>query len=230
MLALFGILTAITIPMVYASEDGEWTDWQEETEINVSLIGNSIIDLDSTELLLRAYVEIINFDPRDGYYFMQIVQPITGKTIAEQEILIREKGNDQAGADVAYMINEDDLIENGTSIKGNYEIKIISQHGSSIGSTTFSVIKPSEPEIDPNIENALTEQSNQDTSEDIATTEIESDENLIEELQSTPEIDEQPKIPEWVRNLFILYAESSITEDELLGAIKFLIEQEIIIV
>ena len=229
----------MTIPSVYASEDEEWTDWQKETEINVAIIGDSVINLDSTERLIRAYVEIINFDPRDGYYFMHVVQPVTGKTIAEQEILIREKGNDIAGADVAYLLNDDVIIENGTSIKGDYEIQITSQHGNEIGNAIFSVIKPSDPEVDLNIENDLVEPSNPDESDDVTTTDTESEvdviasentENQIEALQSSSELNTQTKIPDWVRNLFILYAEDSITEDELLGAIKFLIEQEIIIV
>jgi hypothetical protein len=36
------------------------------------------------------------------------------------------------------------------------------------------------------------------------------------------------KIPEWVRNIFIWYGEKSISEDEVLNAIKFLINQGII--
>jgi hypothetical protein len=36
------------------------------------------------------------------------------------------------------------------------------------------------------------------------------------------------KIPDWVKNIFILYADGSITENELISALKFLIEQGII--
>ena len=36
------------------------------------------------------------------------------------------------------------------------------------------------------------------------------------------------KIPEWVRNIFIWYAEEKVSEDELLNAIKYLVQQEII--
>ena len=44
-----------------------------------------------------------------------------------------------------------------------------------------------------------------------------------------PNLDEQtpppkPKVPEWVRNIFIWYAQERISEDELLGAIQFLID------
>jgi hypothetical protein len=41
------------------------------------------------------------------------------------------------------------------------------------------------------------------------------------------EISEQ-KIPEWVRNIFIWYAQDLVSEDELLNAIKFLVQQDII--
>ena len=37
-----------------------------------------------------------------------------------------------------------------------------------------------------------------------------------------------PKIPDWVRNIFIWYGEEKISEDELLNAIKFLVNQGII--
>ena len=46
-------------------------------------------------------------------------------------------------------------------------------------------------------------------------------------VQSEPQLDET-KLPEWIRNIFIWYAEDRISEDELLGAIQFLIQQGII--
>ena len=50
------------------------------------------------------------------------------------------------------------------------------------------------------------------------------------EPQSTvePEKISESKLPEWVRNIFIWYAEDRISEDELLGAIQFLVQQGII--
>jgi len=44
--------------------------------------------------------------------------------------------------------------------------------------------------------------------------------------EPTPE--QTPKIPDWVRNIFIWYAEDRISEDELLEAIQFLIDQGIL--
>ncbi len=45
-----------------------------------------------------------------------------------------------------------------------------------------------------------------------------------------PEVIEEPeqKLPDWVRNIFIWYAEEQISEDELIGALQFLIQEEII--
>ena len=76
-------MLTIVIPFANGEEGNtEWNDWREDTEIKVSIVGNSVIDLDSSNRLIRAYVEVINFDPVDGYYLMHIIQPITNKNIA----------------------------------------------------------------------------------------------------------------------------------------------------
>ena len=41
-------------------------------------------------------------------------------------------------------------------------------------------------------------------------------------------IDEESKIPEWVRNIFVWYAENTISEKELLSALQYLINQKVI--
>jgi len=46
---------------------------------------------------------------------------------------------------------------------------------------------------------------------------------FVEEIQ----ISEQ-KIPQWVRNIFVWYAQDQVSEEELLNAIKFLVQQDII--
>ncbi len=48
-------------------------------------------------------------------------------------------------------------------------------------------------------------------------------ETYVEEI----EISEQ-KIPEWVKNIFVWYSQDLVSEEELLNAIKFLVQQEII--
>jgi len=46
---------------------------------------------------------------------------------------------------------------------------------------------------------------------------------FIEEIQILKQ-----KIPEWVRNIFVWYAQDQVSEDELLNALKFLVQQDII--
>ncbi|MGI0063463.1 MAG: hypothetical protein ACREAL_01125 [Nitrosopumilaceae archaeon] len=223
---LVSIFIIFLIPASYVANADNQTSWDEESQINVLIVGNSVINLDSDNKMLRAYVDIVNHDPSDGYYYLRIIQPATDKIISEEEIIIREKSNDKAGADIAHMFNAEELSINGTVVLGDYKIEIFSQKGNTIGTTTFSIIKPSMPQNIPVIENPKSKESNTDTSEEIVQTDkTESAKNSIE-LES--ELENVKHIPDWVKNIFILYADSSITENELISALKFLIEQGII--
>jgi len=212
------------IPNSFAEEENSWTNWEEETIINVSIIGSSVINLDLSNRLVRAYVDIVNFDPSDGRYSMKIIQPITGKIISENEIVILGKGNDEWGADVAYMINYDDIRENGTAILGDYSIEVNSAKGSAIGGTIFSIIYPSESGIAPISEESDLDENTEDTDE------LSEPENIDELIEEESEIDNIQKIPDWVKTIFILYADGSITENELIAALTFLIDQGIIVI
>jgi len=223
------MLTMI-IPFANGEEDNtEWTDWRDVTEIKVSIVGNSVIDLDSPNRLIRAYVEVINFDPADGYYFMHIIQPTTNKTVAEQEIAIKEKGNGEAGANVAYLIDDDEILENGLPLQGDYEILISTEFGDTQGSTSFSIIESNNPTLE-SIEEKISEQteSNDNESEFVSEAQIQSEEKSIVEEEPDSIIEEATKIPDWIRNIFVLYADGSISDEELINAITFLIEQKII--
>ncbi len=223
----------VTIPIVSAYEN---------TEITVSLLGSPVINLDSSNKLLRAYVDVINFDPSDGYHFMKIVHLSTGSIVSDQEIFIREKANDQAGTNVAYLIDEAELNINGTSIYGDYEIVISSEFGKSVGKTTFSLIKPSDGywslKVEDNSTKSSTEEQNEKSSipliqlkEDVTLaplTETEKEENVV--IQNDSTINEHSQFPEWIKDIFIMYAAGDVSESELLDALKFLIEQEIIII
>src|SRR3970040_1307571 len=141
---------------------------------------------------------------------MRIVQTPTDKIITEKEIVIREKSNGEAGTDIAYLIDDDVINTNGTIIQGDYAIEVFSENGNSIGATTFSIIKPSVSQNILVIENP------------------ESEESAEESIEIESELDNVQNIPDWVKNIFILYADGNITENELISALKFLIEQGII--
>jgi len=223
---LVSIFVVFLIPTSYVAKADEETSWEEESQISVSIVGNSIINLDSNIRLIRAYVDILNFNPSDGFYYMRIVQTPTDKIITEKEIIIREKSNGEAGADIAYLIDDDVINTNGTIIQGDYTIEVFSKNGNSIGATTFSIIKPSVSQNILVIENPESEESDTDITEEIDQTG--KTESVEESIKIESELENVQNIPDWVKNIFILYADGSITENELISALKFLIEQGII--
>ena len=206
------VMLAFLIPSISFAESHD--SWDEETSIDVSIVGEPVINLDSSNTLLRMYVDITNFDPRDGYYFLQIVQSSTNTIISEENIVIREKSNGKAGADVAHLVTEDELASTG-DLQGNYDVLVFTEHGNVIGNTTFSIIKPSAPSL---FVPEIFDNSNE-TSQNV--------EPVIEEVKE-PELINEKKIPEWVKNIFVLYSYDEISESELLNALKYLIEEKII--
>lgn len=189
--------------------------WDEDTIINVSIIGDPVINLDSSNTLLRAYVDITNFDPSDGYYFLRVTQSDSGTIISEENIIIRQKSNGKAGADVAHMITEDEINHTGM-LQGNYDLLVFTENGNAVGNATFSIIKPSIaiPQTVPEL-SVLEENS------------VENDESILSE-PSESELINFKKIPDWVKNIFVLYSYDEISENELIAALKYLIEENII--
>jgi len=163
----------------------------ELTHISIQITGDSEISLDSLNRIIRASIEIESFDPRDGYYYMRVVQLSTGEILTESEIFPKDITNEFWATKIAYVVDEN--IEN---VIGDYEIQIFTEFGTATAKTKFSVVESAKVEV----------------------------QNLTEEQPTEPE----PKIPNWVRNIFIWYAEDRISEKELLEAIKFLIEVGII--
>jgi len=208
---LFSVLLVFLLPsnILAVSDEG----WDEETIIDVSIVGDSVINLDSSNTLLRVYVNITNFDPSDGYYYLRITQSATDTIISEDEIVIREKSNDEAGADVAHLITEDEINHTGI-MQGNYDVLVLTEHGTAIGNTTFSIIKPSEPIYQ--------------VSSELISNETSTENNELETTENESELINNKKIPDWVKNIFVLYSYDEISEDELIAALKYLIEQNII--
>jgi len=229
------VLIMITIPIIHASE---------LTQIKVTIVGESIINLDETNRLMRASVEVLNYDAAgDGYYYMQLIQP-GGKILSEEEILIAPKQNDLWGTQIAGMLDDEKITKGGKPVLGKYEIKVITELGSATGSAYFKIIKPSDPqspietveeEISPTLQDnnstSITEIENEQDNNSTSITEIKNEqEELLEdsELISNGEI--EPKVPDWVRNIALWYGEGILSEDEFIDAIRFLIKEGVVIV
>jgi len=229
------VLIMITIPIIHASE---------LTQIKVILVGEPIINLDETNRLIRASVEVQNYDAAgDGYYYMLLIQP-GGRILSEEEILMAPKGNQLWGVQIAGMLDDEKIMKGGKPVLGQYEIKVITELGSATASAYFTIIKPSDPqspiemveeEISPTLQDnnstSITEIENEQDNNSTSITEIENEqEEILEnsELISNGVVDQ--KIPEWVKNIALWYGEGILSDDEFIDAIRFLIKEGIVLV
>ncbi len=215
------VLILITIPMIHASE---------LTQVKVTIVGESIINLDETNRLIRANVEVENYDAAgDGYYFMQLIQP-GGKILSEEEILMSPKANQLWGVQIAGMLDDEKIMKGGKPVLGQYEIKVITELGSATASAYFTIIKPSDPQSPiETVEEEISPTLQDNNSTSITEIETEQEEILKDsELISNGEI--EPKVPKWVRNIALWYGEGILSEDEFIDAIRFLIKEGVVIV
>lgn len=196
-----------------------WAYANEETEIKITISGEPVIDLSSSNRMIRANVEVMNYNPQDGLYTMGVTQLSTQKIVSYQDIFVTNFSNGEWGTKVAYLLDEHQLGKDGEEIIGEYEIQIKTEFGTAVGKTNFVVIKSSESSSYENEEQSV-----------LPTLETESEKGVetSQESESVFTTDGQLKIPEWVRNIFIWYAEGNISESELLNVIKVLIQQGII--
>jgi len=169
---------------------------EDPTIISVNIIGEPEIYLDSGSKMIRADIEIENYTPSHGYYFMRISN--SDGTIKETEIYPTDRGNDLWGAQVAHMVTSE--------TPDTFTILIFSETGTATATATFSVLETK----------SIVQLVKEETNESKPALEPEA----IEDLKQ--------KLPDWVRDIFIWYAEGEIGEEELIGALQFLIKEGII--
>ena len=92
--------------------------------------------------MIRAEVEIENFDPAgNGYYFMKVTQLSTDKVLTETEIHPMNRGNEIWGVQIAYLLDEKIFGIPADELIGKYELQITTEIGNSTAKTTFEVVK-----------------------------------------------------------------------------------------
>ena len=189
--------------------------------ITINFVSGNEIDLDDGPQMIRATVQIQNYDPQNGYHFMQVIRLSDKEIIKDTEISPRVIGG---GVDdnlwQVEVLHYLEPGENTIDLIGDYGLRIYSEYGPSEAVSTFSIIKSSMPiTIIPNtVEKLVTSNSTSDVVED------------IEELEIENSVQPESKIPSWVHDIFVWYADEIISENELLTALEYLIAQEIIIV
>ena len=179
----------------------------ETTQVEITL-SKSKMDYDSTDRLVRANVEITNYKPNDGYYFLRVTNTNTNEVIKESEILPKLIGPEVYGVKIGHLIS--DQVEK-EEIIGDYLLEIYSEYGSATASAIFSVVDPY----------AALELSSEQSGE-LAPLVVESNEL---ETETTPP---ESRLPSWIRDIFIWYAEGTLSENELYNAREFLVNQKII--
>ena len=226
-LVILGIIISFSIGVDYAFAETESTD----TVITVEMNGPSTFYLNESNQIIRALVEIQNYTPSDGIYFMKVTHLSTQKVMKDSEINPKDAGNDLWIAQIAYPFLESDIIIGGQTLSGEYEIHIRTESGSQTASVRFSIFEnestsKSQGEPEPEDVSESTPES-QDESEPSPEEQTQIDPPTLE-LDAGPEDTPAQKIPEWVKNTMGWFAEGLISEDEMIAAIQFLVKEGII--
>ena len=143
-LIILGIIAIFSIGIDYAIA-------QTDPVITVQINGPSTFYLDESNQIIRATVEIQNYTPSDGIYFMKVTHLPTQKVMKDFEIHPIYFGNDLWGVKIAYPILESDIQVGDQMLFGEYELKIRTEYGSQTASTKFSILESidDEPESVP---------------------------------------------------------------------------------
>lgn len=99
--------------------------------------------LDSPNKIIRAFVEVQNYTPSDGQYFMKVIHVPTTMILQESVIYPADSGNDLWTVQIAYPILDSDLQVNGQTLTGEFEIHVRTEFDSQTASTTFYILESS---------------------------------------------------------------------------------------
>jgi len=200
MVFVFGFL--LPINYIYAEE--------ELSEIIIEFVNGAIIDLDAGTQMIRAAITINNYNPQDGYHYMEVIKLENNTLIKKSEILPSYIDDITWGVQILHYLDPSATDED---LLGDYELTVYSEFGTANTVAPFSIIRSSITPIVPQSSGVL---------------EITSEEDSEEELELEV-VESESKIPDWIHDIFVWYAEGTISEDELLMALKFLVESDIIV-
>ena len=114
---------------------------ENEPIITIQMNGPSTFYLDESNQIIRASVEIQNYTPSDGIYFMKVTYLSTQKVMKDFEIYPKQSGNDMWSVQIAYPFLESDIQVGNQTLFGEYEILIRTENGSQTASTGFSILE-----------------------------------------------------------------------------------------
>jgi len=134
-LIILGIIATFSIGVDYAFAESS------DTIITVQMNGPSTFYLDQSNQIIRATVEIQNYTPSDGIYFMKVTHLPTQRVMKDFDIYPKPSGNSLWNVQIAYPFLESDIKIGNQAFLGEFEIHIRTEFGSQTASTTFSIFE-----------------------------------------------------------------------------------------
>lgn len=199
---IFLSICLIPINYIYAEE--------ESAEVMIEFPNGNFIDVDSGATMIRAYVTISNYNPHDGYYYMEVKKMSDETIVKDSEILPSYIDDGVYGVQILHYLDPSGIDE---GLLGDYELRVYSEFGTGESTVPFSIIKSSQTPI---------------VSQNSKILEVSSEEDSNEDLQFDDIVTES-EIPEWIHDIFVWFANGEIGDDDLLSAIKYLVESDIIV-
>ena len=274
-LSLFSVILLLQASQAYGDEE-------LLPIITMNYTSGNVIDLDESPQMIRAEIQIQNYNPQHGYHYMEITGVSDEEIVKNTEIFPKAIAgaavDDLFGVQILHYI-EPDVDEE--TLLGEYILRIYSEYGSAENASTFSIIKSSIPvTVTPNeVDESITSDEYYDDLEDQLETFCDmTDEERLDFFDENPDVDEfneeiisicemedesdredarddsidtiiselrdnsedlvedsiedtiedtieSEKIPSWVHDIFVWYADETISEDELLDTIEYLISE-----
>ena len=101
---------------------------EESPVITIDFISGNIIDLDKNSQMIRADIQIQNYDPQHGYHFMEISRLSDGEIIKTTEINPRAIDDNLFDVQILHYLEPGDV---ETNMIGDYVMRIFSESGPS---------------------------------------------------------------------------------------------------
>ncbi len=117
---------------------------EESPIITMEFTFGDTIDLDKSPQMIRAYIQIQNYDPQHGYHFMEISRLSDGEIIKTTEIFPKFVDDNLFDVQILHYLEPGDVEIN---IIGDYSMRIFSEFGPTDTVSTFSLIQSSNPAV-----------------------------------------------------------------------------------
>ena len=145
-LAVVFAFAIIAIPLAQA---------MESTQVDTTLIGNSVIDVrgDDGDRLVRVFAQFANYDSSENYFNVNVIQSESGNTVSSSPVYVMSTSDGMInfGSLVGYHVNDRDICSYDMSeanedavctdvMSGQYKIEIASKDGTVLASEQISII------------------------------------------------------------------------------------------